>query len=115
MTLRDDFAADILDGFEDLAQTCIYQPADGPAVSTLALIEDRRLATGSRARGEYVTVRVPMRDVGTPQIDDTFLIAGETWQYRQNQDSNEERKDAWPFWLLYCRKVGSVSLTGGHS
>jgi len=113
MTLRDDFAADILDGFEDLAQTCIYQPADGPAVSTLALVEDRRLAAGSRARGEYATLRVPMRDVETPQIDDTFLVAGETWQYRPEPEQSESRKESFPFWILSCRRGVMPTLSGG--
>jgi len=115
MTLRDDFAADILDGFRDLAEPAVYRPRSGAAVATFALLEDRRLAAGSRARLETATLVVSQFDVPAPAIDDCFEVSGIVWQYRQNKDAPAEREDAWPFWRLACRRTDTLSLTGGRS
>ena len=115
MTLRDDFAADILDGFQDMAEPAVYRPKAGDPVETCVLIEDRRLAAGSRARLETAVVIVPQADAANPAIGDCFEVAGITWEYRQNQDVEDERADAWPFWRLHCRRLDTLSLTGGRS
>jgi hypothetical protein len=112
-----DIEAEILDLFPDTpgAWPAVYRPVVGDAVETFAALKDCRRATGGRVRGKYATLRLPMRDVPTPEIGDVIVINGTRWEYCQNQDVLDENKEDWPFWLLHCRDKDAMGLTGGRA
>jgi hypothetical protein len=114
----EDFLDDLLDAFPDLpgVSPASYQPAAGGApVATHVMIETSTVETDSRAHGEYADIRVPMRDVPEPTVDDTLVVDGVAWEFRVNQDRKLQRTRKWPFWLLQCRRKGAVALTGGRA
>jgi len=113
MSLRDDFEDDILVAFEDLAESALYLPKAGGQIVTLAMVEGRRLDSGRLARGEYATLRLPVRDVPAPEVDDLIQVDGETWQHRPATDETDIRSRSGPFWLLACRRELRATPGGG--
>ena len=115
MTLRDDFAADILDGFRDLAEPAVYRPKSGAnPIDTYALIESYQIEVETRARGEFASIRIPITDIPHPAIDDIIVINEEEWQVRPSTDQQIERYRKYPFWILRCRRHVLLTL-GGRS
>lgn len=125
MSIRDDFDADILDAFADIASPAIYRPRaageaagfpagqGGAAVETMALVENRQTEAESRALLEVAEIRIPARDVASPQIDDVIVVDGEEWQYRPSTDQSIQRRRLGPFWILRCRREVRATVGGG--
>jgi hypothetical protein len=125
MSIRDDFADDILDGFADFASPAMYQPKaageaaavpasrGGRAIETLVLVENRQTEAESRALLEVAEIRIPARDVASPQIDDVIVVDGEEWQHRPSTDQSIQRRRLGPFWILRCRREVRATVGGG--
>lgn len=124
-TIRDDFFVDILDTFADIASPAVYQPKaageaglvpaarGGRAIETLALVENRQTEAESRAQLEVAEIRIPARDVVSPQIDDVIVVDGEQWQHRPSTDQSIQRRRLGPFWILRCRREVRATVGGG--
>lgn len=125
MSIRDDFDADLLDAFADLASPAVYRPKasgeaaavpanrGGAAIETLARVENRQTEAESRAQMEVAEIRIPARDVASPQIDDVIVVDGEEWQHRPSTDQSIQRRRLGPFWILRCRREVRATVGGG--
>ncbi|NDY56656.1 hypothetical protein G3N56_07855 [Desulfovibrio sulfodismutans] len=124
-TYRDDFFEDSVAEFSDSASPAVYRPRaageaagfpaaqGGAAVETLAVVENRQTEAESRAQMEVAEIRIPARDVASPQIDDVIVVDGEEWQHRPSTDQSIQRRRLGPFWILRCRREVRATVGGG--
>jgi len=113
-----DFEDDLLAAFPDLPGVwpAVYRPAGGgDPVHTDAMIESATVESDNRTHGEYADIRIPIRDVPAPAVDDVLEIDGIVWEFRINQDRKLLRTQRWPFWLIQCRRKGGVVPTGSRT
>jgi|GEM_PF-5366137 len=106
LTVREQFEASILAALPSLPgfQPAEYRPKTGDPVATYAMIESKQRESERLARGTYAEIRIPIRDVSEPEIDDVLVINGESWTVRPSTDQSIQMREAWPFWIVRCRK-----------
>lgn len=112
MSIRDDFDADLLDAFADLASPAVYRPRaageaagfpagqGGAAVATFARIDNEQAESESRANLVIAEARFPARDVPDPQVDDVIEVDGVAWTFRKSGGQQIQRLREEAVWIV---------------
>ncbi|MGE4536647.1 MAG: hypothetical protein AB7D37_06185 [Desulfovibrio sp.] len=106
VTMREQFEASILNALPHIPgfQPAEYRPKEGDPVATFAMIETQQRETERLVRGMYAEIRIPVRDVPSPDIDESIVIDGECWTIRPSTDQSIQMRKVWPFWVVRCRR-----------
>lgn len=87
MTLKTDMASDLPAFFntDEFAETIIYTPSGGEAVSIAAILGEIDASIMDVAPpADSMVLHVKTADVSDPQSGDTFTISSETWYLVEN-------------------------------
>ena len=87
MTLKTQMTSDLSAFFstDEFAETIIYTPSGGDAVSIVAILEDMDPSIMDVAPpADSMILHVLYSDVSDPQRGDTFTISSETWYLVEN-------------------------------